>query len=56
MLHQAKLPKSMWGEALKQAIFHKNRLPSKGIEGDPTTPYELLTQTKPRAISLHTFG
>jgi hypothetical protein len=56
MLHQAKMPKIMWGEAIKQAIFNKNRVPSKGIDGKHTTPYEVLTKTTPRALARHTFG
>jgi hypothetical protein len=56
MLHQAKMPKSMWGEAMLQAVYNKNRIPSTGIDGKITTPFEALTGTKPRALPLHTFG
>jgi hypothetical protein len=56
MLHQAKMPKTMWGEAMKQAIYNKHRVPSPGTDGKITTPFEVLTKTKPRALPLHTFG
>jgi hypothetical protein len=56
MLHQAKMPKTMWGEAMNQAIYNKDRIPSTGTDGQVTTPFEALTKTKPRAPPLHIFG
>ena len=39
MLAQATLSRSLWGEALNIAIYIKNRIPIRGVEGE-VTPYE----------------
>ena len=44
MVSNTTLPKSMWDEALKIAIYILNCVPSKAV---PKTPFELWTGRKP---------
>ena len=44
MMSQTKFPDSLWGEALKIAMFILNRVPSKFV---PKTSFELFKGWKP---------
>ena len=44
MMSKSRLPESLWGEALKTAMYILNRVPSKPI---PKTPFELFKGWKP---------
>ncbi|SJL02247.1 uncharacterized protein ARMOST_05573 [Armillaria ostoyae] len=54
MLHAAGLPNNLWGEALKHAIWLKNRTLSKAIGG--RTPYEVFHGSKPDLRHIHEWG
>jgi hypothetical protein len=45
MLHDSQLPKFLWGEATKHAVYLKNRMWTCTL-GD-TTPFEILIKKKP---------
>ncbi|RVW24532.1 Retrovirus-related Pol polyprotein from transposon TNT 1-94 [Vitis vinifera] len=47
MINHYSLPESLWGEAIKTAIYILNRVPSKAIA---KTSYELWTGKKPRYL------
>ena len=53
MLSHSSLPESLWGEALKTAVYILNRVPSKEVN---KTPYELWTGKKPSIRNLHIWG
>ena len=53
MINQSSLPESLWGEALKTAVYILNRVPSKVVV---KTPYELWTGKKPSIRLLHVWG
>ncbi|RVW76456.1 Retrovirus-related Pol polyprotein from transposon TNT 1-94 [Vitis vinifera] len=55
MLSSSKLPKFLWTEALKTAVYILNRVPTKAV---PKTPFELLKEKKldPRTISGYFIG
>ena len=53
MISHSSLPKSLWGEALKTAMYILNRAPSKAVA---KTPYELWTGKKPNIRHLHVWG
>ena len=44
MMSYSSIPISLWGEALKTAMYNLNRVPSKAV---PKTPFELWTGRKP---------
>ena len=44
MINHSTLLESLWGEAVKIAVYILNRVPSKAIA---KTPYELWTSKKP---------
>ncbi|RVW58712.1 Retrovirus-related Pol polyprotein from transposon TNT 1-94 [Vitis vinifera] len=44
---------SLWGEAIKTAVYILNRVPSKAVA---KTPYELWTSKKPSIRHLHVWG
>ncbi|RVW13227.1 Retrovirus-related Pol polyprotein from transposon TNT 1-94 [Vitis vinifera] len=50
MISHSTLPESLWGEAVKTAVYILNRVPSKVIA---KTPYELWTSKKPSFRHLH---
>ena len=50
MINHSTLPESLWGEAVKTAIYILNRVPSKAVT---KTPYELWTKKKPSIRHLH---
>ena len=45
MLHASQLPKFLWGEAVKHAVWLKNRTSTRVLDGK--TPYEIFYGTKP---------
>ena len=53
MLSYSIVPISMWGEALKTAMYILNRAASKAV---PTTPFEVWTDRKPSLRHLHIWG
>lgn len=53
MLHASGLPDKLWDEALKTAIYIRNRLPNANTD---KTPFELAMQRKPRMNNLVEFG
>ena len=53
MISHSSLPESLWGEALKAAVYILNRVPSKAVT---KTPYELWTGKKPSIRHLHIWG
>ncbi|RVW94847.1 Retrovirus-related Pol polyprotein from transposon TNT 1-94 [Vitis vinifera] len=50
MISHSILPESLWGEAIKTAVYILNRVPSKAVA---KTPYELWTSKKPSIRHLH---
>lgn len=50
MINNSSLPNSLWGEALKTAVYILNRVPSKAVS---KTPYELWTGKKPSLRHFH---
>ncbi|RVW79277.1 Retrovirus-related Pol polyprotein from transposon TNT 1-94 [Vitis vinifera] len=53
MINHSTLLESLWGEAIKIAIYILNRVPSKAVA---KTPYELWTSKKPSIRHLHVWG
>ena len=53
MISHSSLPESLWGEALKTAVYILNRVPSKAVN---KTPYELWTGKRPSIKHLHIWG
>jgi hypothetical protein len=53
MINHSSLPESLWGEALKTAVYLLNRVPSKAVT---KTPYELWVGKKPIIKHLHIWG
>jgi transposase InsO family protein len=54
MLHTADLAKNLWGEALKHAVWLKNRTSTKVLNG--RTPYEAFKKEKPDLHNIHEWG
>jgi transposase InsO family protein len=54
MLQHAKLPQSLWGEALNTACYLYNRSPHSSLGGK--TPFEAITGAKPSIKHLRVFG
>ena len=54
MLHASQLPKFLWGEAVKHAIYLKNRTSTKAL--DNKTPFEVFYGVKPNLCGLPEFG
>ena len=54
MLHANGLPKFLWGEAVKHAIYLKNRMSTKALGGK--TPFEVYYGNKPNLRGLPEFG
>lgn len=54
MLHASGLPKFLWGEAVKHAVYLKNRTSTKALDGK--TPFEIFYGTKPNLSGLPEFG
>ncbi|KAF7815226.1 Retrovirus-related Pol polyprotein from transposon TNT 1-94 [Senna tora] len=53
MISHSSLPDSLWGEALKTAVYIRNRVPTKAVT---KTPYEIWTNKKPCIWHLHVWG
>ncbi|WKA00618.1 hypothetical protein VitviT2T_018956 [Vitis vinifera] len=53
MLSSSKLPKFLWIEALKTAVYILNRVPTKVV---PKTPFELLKGWKPSLRHMRVWG
>jgi transposase InsO family protein len=54
MLHRARLPPGFWAEAAFNAVYVRNRCPTRAVKG--MTPYEMWTGNKPSIESLRVFG
>jgi len=54
MLHESGLPKFLWGEALKYAVYVKNCTWTQALKN--MTPYEVLTGMKPDILNLRIWG
>ena len=54
MLHGGGLPKFLWGEAIKHAVYLKNRTSTKSLDGK--TPFEAYHSAKPNLYGLPEFG
>ena len=54
MLHDSGLPRSLWGEAVRHAIWLKNRTPTKALDGG--TPLEAATGKKPDLTNVRAWG
>ena len=55
MLHQKKMPKEFWAEALSVATHVRNRVTTRGL-GSDTTPFQVLYNRKPNMSYLRVFG
>ena len=55
MLIRAKLPESLWGEAVRCANYVRNRTPVS-LSADGRTPLEIFTGSAPNLHRLRTFG
>ena len=53
MISHSTLPASLWGKALKTAVYIFNRVPTKATD---KTPYEIWTSKKPSLKHLHIWG
>ena len=53
MMSYSSVPISLWGEALKTAMYILNRVPSKAV---PKTPFELWTGRKPSLRHIYIYG
>ena len=53
MLSSSKLPKSLWVEALKTAVYILNRVPTKAVS---KTPFELFKGWKPSLRHIRVWG
>lgn len=53
MLYSAKVPIELWDEAIRTAVYLRNRLPNKSTQ---RTPFELFMQRKPSLKHLVSFG
>ncbi|KAG2074323.1 hypothetical protein BDR04DRAFT_994023, partial [Suillus decipiens] len=54
MLHESGLPCFLWGEAVHHAVWLKNRMPTKALDG--ATPLETATGKKPDLHNVHPWG
>jgi hypothetical protein len=54
MLKHAGMPNSFWADAVKVAVYIKNRLPTRALPGN--TPFELWHGNKPNISHLRIFG
>jgi hypothetical protein len=52
--HTSSLPKSLWGKALRQATWLKNRTSTRSLDGK--TPFEALYGRSPDLSALRTWG
>jgi len=54
MLHKSRLPCTLWGEAVRHAVWLKNQTPTKALDG--STPLEAETGKKPNLSRLCVWG
>src|SRR5882757_27707 len=54
MLHESGLPRTLWGEAVRHAVWLKNRTPTKALDGG--TPLEAATGVKPDLSRVRVWG
>ncbi|KIO08044.1 hypothetical protein M404DRAFT_78898, partial [Pisolithus tinctorius Marx 270] len=54
MLHESSLPHTLWGEAVRHAVWLKNRTPTKALDGG--TPLEAATGKKPDLSRARAWG
>ena len=54
MLHDSELPKFLWGEAAKHAVYLKNHTWTRAL--GETTPFKILMKKKPNLANLHPWG
>lgn len=54
LLKTMKVPDTLWGEAVRHAVYILNRIPTKGVKS--MTPYEGLKGNKPTLHHLKVFG
>ena len=54
MLHSSGLPKFLWAEAARHAVWLRNRATTKALDG--TTPYEAAKGRKPDIREVREFG
>lgn len=55
ILHHSELPKNLWAEALRNAVWLKNRSSTKALPNN-ITPYEKLYGTKPNLSGIPVWG
>ncbi|POM64070.1 Transposon Polyprotein integrase [Phytophthora palmivora] len=53
MMYHAGFPRSLWPEVLQNAVYLKNRIYNKGIQG---IPYKKMFGVKPNLHNIQTFG
>jgi hypothetical protein len=56
MLVDAGLPEAFWAEAIRSAVYLKNRLPSKSCPQGTFSAYEAFYGDKPALRGMHPFG
>jgi hypothetical protein len=56
MLVDAGLPEAFWAEAIRYAVYLKNRLPSKSCPAGMLSPYEAFYENRLQLQSIHPFG
>ncbi|KAE9390854.1 hypothetical protein BT96DRAFT_750865, partial [Gymnopus androsaceus JB14] len=54
MLHSSGLPRNLWGEALKHAIWLKNRSVTHALGNK--TPYKVMFAEKPNLSHIQEWG
>jgi hypothetical protein len=54
MIHAQKLDKSFWAEAVVNAVYTRNRCPTRALEG--MTPEEAWSGRKPSVAHMRMFG
>ena len=55
MMEEAKLPRTLWAEAINYHVWIRNRVPTRAIR-DSKTPYEIATGNKPDLSNVHPWG
>src|ERR1700678_160214 len=55
MMEDAKLPKSLWAEAILYHVWLRNRVPTRALQ-DLKTPTEIATGNKPDLSTVHPWG
>ena len=55
MMEDAKLPKSLWAEAINHHVWIRNRVPKRALK-QPKTPLEMATSHKPDLSGTYPWG